>query len=326
MTLNIGERKMTGMYRVGVDLGGTNIKVGILDANDNLVGKMSGKTDPYNRTWQEVVADIAALIGRLLSKNDIPVSACAKVGVGSPGMIDPKTGTVVFAGNFNWVNVPLLNALQTYFDLPLKIANDADCAVLGEVVAGAAKGSQCVVMLTLGTGVGGGVIIDKKPQAGGPGNMEYGHMIMCYEGEKCTCGQRGCVEAYASATALIRDAKRAAENDRNSKLWELCGGNLQNMDGKIPFVAAREGDDSAKVVVEQYVCYVGVAIINAVNIWRPEKVLLGGGIAHEGESFIRSVENYVHPRVFAGERGFIPAIARATLGNDAGLYGAAALL
>ena len=313
-------------YRIGVDLGGTTIKVGLLDENGQLLGKKSGETDPYNRTWQEVVGDMALLIRALLEEKGITEEDCVSIGVGSPGMIDHENGKVVFAGNFNWIDVPLLAELGKHFTLPMRLANDADCAVLGEVVAGAAKGAKHVVLFTLGTGVGSGVVVDGRLQGGGPGGMEYGHTVIEMDGEACTCGQRGCIEAYASATALIRDAKRAAEKDKSSNLWELCGGDLSNMNGMIPFKAAQAGDETAQGVVDNYIRYVGIATINAVNIWRPEKVLLGGGIANEGDPLIIPVNDYVRTRVFAGERGAVPLITRAALGNDAGLYGAAALL
>ncbi len=314
-------------YRIGIDLGGTNIKVGVVDENGVLVGKKSGGTDPYNRTWQDVVADMANLVKQILSENDIDVKDCVSMGIASPGMIDTENGVVVFASNFDWINVPILSEMRNHFPsgFPMQLANDADVAVFGEVVNGAAKDSSHVVMFTLGTGVGSGVVVDARPQAGGAGRMEFGHVTIAMDGEECSCGQKGCLEAYASATALIRDAKRAAEKDKNSAMWRLCEGNLENMNGRIPFIAANEGDSAAKTVVDNYIKYVGITVVNAVNIWRPDKVLLGGGIANEGEAFISAVRDYVHGRIFAGERGKMPQIMRAELGNDAGIYGAAAL-
>lgn len=314
------------MYRIGVDLGGTNIKVGVIDEDNQLIGKKSGKTNPIGRPWQDVVADMAKLINSLLEEKNISLDHCQKIGVGSPGMIDHINGVVVFASNFDWVDIPLLAELRRYFQLPMRLSNDANCAVLGEALAGAAKGARNVVLLTLGTGVGGGVVADGHLQEGGSaGGMELGHTIIVVDGVPCPCGQHGCIESYASATALVREARLAAEKDKASLLWKLCSGDLANMNGIIPFKAARQGDKTASAVVDNYIKYLGVAIINFINIWRPEKVLLGGGVANEGDPLIKPLNDYVRPRVFAGPRGYIAPILQAALGNDAGIIGAAAL-
>lgn len=313
-------------YRIGVDLGGTNIKVGLVDISNNIVGKHSGKTNPYGRGWQEVAADMARLTQELLAKHNIGIEQCEKLGIGSPGMIDHVNGVVVFAGNFNWNDVPLVAELRRYFDLPIRLANDANCAVLGEVVAGAAKGARDVVLLTLGTGVGGGVVADGKLQEGGSaGGMELGHTVICMGGEECTCGQRGCAEAYASATAIKREGIKAAQANKNSLLWKLCEGDLSKMNGAIPFKAAQAGDADAQTVVDNYIVALGTLIVNCINTWRPEKVLLGGGVSHEGDPLLVPLNAWVTPHVFAGDRGYVAPIIQAALGNDAGILGAAAL-
>lgn len=313
-------------YRIGIDLGGTNIKVGIVDAENRLIGKKSGKTDPIGRPFQDVVADMASLVKDLLADKNITVDQCEKLGICSPGMIDHLNGVVVYSNNLEWTDAPVLTEMRRYFDLPMRLANDANTAVLGEAVAGAAKGARDVVMLTLGTGVGGGVVANGQLQEGGAaGGMELGHTIIVVDGVPCTCGQNGCIESYASATGLIRQAREAAEGDKDSAMWQLCNGDLKNMNGVIPFEAMRKGDATAKRVVDTYVGYVGTAVINFINIWRPEKVLLGGGVANEGDPLIIPVNEYVRPRVFAGDRGYIAPVMQAALGNDAGLIGAAAL-
>lgn len=312
-------------YRIGVDLGGTNIKVGVVDQDNIILGKKSVDT-LADRTWQEVVADIAGAIKGMLGELSIGEDECEKIGIGSPGMIDHTNGVVVFAGNFNWVDVPILAEMRRYFTLPMRLANDANCAVLGEVVEGAAKGCRHVVMLTLGTGVGGGVVCDMILQEGGSaGAMELGHCLLVMDGEQCTCGRKGCLEAYASATALVRHAVEAAQANPDSKLNELCKGDLSKMNGKIPFEAARLGDTAAQQVVDFYIKSLGEGIINFINIWRPEKVLLGGGVSNEGDPLVVPLNEYVRPRCFAGERGYVAPIEVAALVNDAGLIGAAAL-
>ncbi|MDL2324506.1 ROK family protein [Ruminococcaceae bacterium OttesenSCG-928-A16] len=312
-------------YRIGVDLGGTNIKVGIVDEQDRILAKKSVKTRA-ERPWQEVAKDIAELAMRLLAELKIDISECEKMGVGSPGMIDHINGVVVFAGNFNWDDIPLVTELRRYFSLPITLANDANCAALGETVAGAGKGARHVVLITLGTGVGGGVVADGILQQGGAaGGMELGHTLLMLDGEECTCGRRGCFEAYASANALARQGRRAAKTDSKSIMHEMCKGDLSNMNGAIPFKAAQKGDKTAQRVVDDYIRYLGEGLINCINVWRPEKVLLGGGISNEGAPLINPLNEYVRPRCFAGERGFVPHIEIAALGNDAGIIGAAAL-
>ncbi len=314
-------------YRIGIDLGGTNIKVGVIDEQAVLLGKLSAKTRPYDRSWQEVVADMAGLVTTLLDEHGIPLSACEKLGVGSPGMIDHKSGVVVFAGNFNWEDVPLVEQLQRHFELPIRLANDANCAVMGEAAAGAAKGCSDVVLLTLGTGVGGGVIAGGVlQQGGGAGGMELGHTLLVMDGESCTCGRKGCIEAYASADALVRNTKYAAMQHSSSMLHKIFTENPDSISGKTPFDVARAGDVWAQQVVDDYVRYLGEGIINFINIWRPEKVILGGGVSNEGAPLLKAVNEYVSTRVFAGERRAAPEIVRAELGNDAGLIGAAALV
>lgn len=313
-------------YRIGIDLGGTNIKAGIIDEDDTLLGKRSAKTRPFERGWQAVVAEMAATVNALLDELGISIDECIKIGVGSPGMIDHIGGVIDFAGNFGWTDVPLLAELRRYFDLPMRISNDANCAVLGEAVAGAAKGARHVVMVTLGTGVGGGVITDAHLQEGGSaGGMELGHTLLIMDGEQCTCGRRGCLEAYASARSFVRHAREAALAYPESALNELCRGDLENMNGTTPFKAARMGDAVAQKLVDDLIKYLGEGIINFINTWRPEKVLIGGGLSNEGDPLILPLNDYVRPRCFGGEKGYVAPIERAVLGNDAGLIGAASL-
>ncbi len=313
-------------YRIGIDLGGTNIKVGVVDKNNVIVAKKSCKTLAMERTWQEVIAAMADLVWELLPEAGVEIEQCEKIGVGSPGMIDYQAGVVVFAGNFGWEDIPLITELRRYFELPMRIANDANCAVLGEAVAGAAKGAHDVVMLTLGTGVGGGVVTGGVLQHGGSaGGLELGHTLLVVDGEECTCGRKGCLEAYASANALKSNARAAMQKHPESLMAELCKGEPANMNGKIPFEAANNGDEAAKYVVQSYIKHLGEGIINFINIWRPEKFLLGGGVSNEGDGLFVPLNEYVRPRVFAAERGYTPPIIRAALGNDAGLIGAVSL-
>lgn len=314
------------MYRAGIDLGGTNIKAGIVDENQKILIEDSVPTRA-KRPYEEVVKDMADLVKRLLAQLGTGDEELSGVGVGSPGTVDAAQGVVLYSNNISWENVPLAEELSKYFSCPIGISNDANCAALGEVKAGAAKEIANAILLTLGTGVGGGIIIDGKVFEGAhAGGAELGHTSLIFDGEACTCGRKGCVEAYVSATALIRDAKRAAEKHPASKMNELCGDDLSDMNGKIPFDAAWAGDAAAKEVVEAYITYLGEAIANFVNIFRPDVVLLSGGVCNQGEKLTGPLSLYIKDKCFAKERAFIPEVKCAILGNSAGIIGAANLI
>lgn len=313
-------------YRIGIDLGGTNIKVGIVDQQHKIIAHHSVKT-LVERNYTEIIKDMADAVYHVLEQCNISLSECSALGIGSPGCIDFQNGVVVFAGNLHWEHVPILQELKKYIDLPMGLSNDANCAALGEVVGGAAKEYQNAIMITLGTGVGGGIVMNKKIFEGGhPGGTELGHTTVVSGGEYCTCGRHGCFEAYSSATALIRDTKRAAQNHPESLLNTLCHGNLDEINGITPFDAAKQGDVAGKEVVENYIKYLGEGIVNMVNIFRPDVVLLSGGVCNQGAYLTDPLNEYIKKYCFAGERAFIPPVIRATLGNDAGIIGAASIV
>lgn len=313
-------------YRIGIDLGGTNIKAGIVNDENEIRWEKLIPTHA-ERPAEEVIRDMAGLVNRLLWEYEMEKSQIAGVGIGSPGTVDAKTGVVVYSNNFGWENVPLGESLAKELKLPVRISNDANCAALGEVKAGAARTYANCVLITLGTGVGSGIVIDGRIFEGAhAGGAELGHTILVQDGEACTCGRRGCLEAYASATALIRDTRRAAEEHPDSLLWRRCGGDLKNVDGRTVFDAAKEGDACAQAVVERYIRCLGDGIVNAVNLFRPDIVLLGGGICKQGEVLTRPLSEHVRQYCFGGEKSFIPKIAIAQLENSAGILGAAALI
>jgi len=314
------------MYRAGIDLGGTNIKAGIVDENQKILMQDSLPTHA-ERPYDEIIKDMAVLINGLLEKMKISKDELKGIGVGSPGTIDADTGTIIYSNNIQWKNVALAQELGKYFECAVKVSNDANCAALGEVKAGAAKENSNVLLITLGTGVGSGIVIDGKIYEGAhAGGAELGHTLLKMGGELCTCGRRGCVESYASATALIRDAKRMAKQHPSSKLNELCGGDLSKMNGKVPFDAAEEGDKAAAEVVENYISYLGEAIVNFVNIFRPDVVLLSGGICNQGEKLTGPLNDYIQDKCFAGDMAFVPSVKCAVLGYHAGIIGAANLV
>lgn len=317
---------LSNRYRIGIDLGGTNIKVGIVDEQNNIIAAAKRKTFSQ-RPWQEIAADIAGCVLDAVSEAKTDLSQCEKIGIGCPGTTNAETGVVVYANNFNgWVNIPLGEYLHNKLKLPVSLSNDANCAALGEYVAGAAKSYKSTVLITLGTGVGGGVVFDGKIFEGGnPGGAELGHCIIVADGEQCTCGAKGCWEAYSSATALIREAKAKALACPDSLLFKLCEGDIENMNGIIPFKAARENDAVALEVIEQYVQWLGIGLVNMSNIFRPDVILISGGICGEGAYLTDPLNAYVKKYSYGSAQLAVPKVVTATLGNDAGIIGAASL-
>lgn len=221
----------------------------------------------------------------------------------------------------------MASELRKYVDLPVKISNDANVAALGETKFGAGKAYSDTVFVTLGTGVGGGVIIENKLFEGYRSKgAELGHMVIVRGGEPCACGRRGCMEAYASATALIRDTKRAMEKDKTSAMWDFVGGSLDAVDGRTSFECAKKGDKAAMEVVENYVKYLGEGVCNFINIFRPQAVILGGGVCAQGEYLLKPLREFVEANTYGGDTVPETEITVATLGNDAGLIGAASLM
>lgn len=311
---------------VGIDLGGTAVKIGLVDASYDIIAKISIRTNA-NRPFQEIIADIGDTAATLLKENNCSIKDCIGVGIGSPGTIDSKNGMVLYSNNIQWSHVALADMLKQYLPVPIYVQNDANCAALGEVVKGAAKGCQNAIFLTLGTGVGGGIVIDGKIFEGGhAGGAELGHIKSGSEGRRCTCGRMDCLEAYASATALIQDAKNAAAQHPESMLWELCGHQLEQMDAKIPFDAAWAGDPCGKALVEQYINSLADGITDLANIFRPDIVVLGGGICAQGEKLTQPLNQYLRQNCFGNTVTYIPKVVTAQNGNQAGIIGAAALV
>ena len=313
------------MYRIGIDLGGTNIKIGIVNEDNKIVAKTSIPTFA-KRPYEQILEDMGVAVLHLLQESNILLEECVSVGVGCPGIVDAKTGIVIYSNNIVWKDVPVVQELKKYINLPIAISNDANCAALGEVLAGAAKNCQNAVLLTLGTGVGSGIIIDGKIFEGGHfGGAEFGHTVIISDGEQCTCGRKGCFEAYASAVALIRDTKRAILDNSNCLMAGLCQNDLDKVNGQLAFEAMKQGDEVAKVVVEKYIEYLSIGIANLVNIFRPDKVLIGGGVCNQGKILTEAINEYIRKNCFGGTMVFVPKVQVAELGNDAGIIGAAGL-
>ena len=304
-------RAKAAPVRIGIDIGGTDTKIGLVDVHNKLLDSVCIPTKA-ERPADEVIRTVAETALSKQEKNGIAMEQCVDVGIGVHRTVDRKKGIVRYSNNIRWEDVPLVKEMSTYLPIPVEIANDADCAALGETIAGAGKECSDVVMITLGTGVGGGVVLDGEIYEGrGIGGSELGHMVIVENGEPCTCGRRGCLEAYASATALKREAKRASKK-------ELIPSEI--------FALAKQGDPAMKEVVEIYIRRLGLGIVNIVNIFRPQLVLLGGGISGQGESLLVPLRRILREECFGGERGDVPEIEEAVLGNNAGIIGAAGLL
>lgn len=309
------------MIRIGIDLGGTNIAVGTVDDGHAIVSRVSVPT-LARRPAAEVVGDMGDAVEAALAKAGLSIGDCCSIGIGSPGTCNSAAGVVERAYNLGWDHVPVCRMLEERFHVPCRLSNDANCAALAEQVAGAAVGHDNVVLITLGTGVGGGIVADGQLLEGvGGTGAEVGHTVLVLDGEDCTCGRKGCWEAYASATALIRQGKRAAAAQPES----LLAGYGEGLTGKDVFDAAAAGDAAAQAVVDRYCVYVAAGITDLVNILGPEKVLIGGGISRQGERLLAPIRAYVAANCFGGHDRTPPVIECARLGNEAGIIGAAAL-
>lgn len=309
-------------YYIGIDIGGMTVKGIIMERDGSPLAQGSiatGSKDGGNA----MCINIAALISKMADESKINLSEAVGVGVGCPGLIDSKNGTIVFAGNLGLENFPLGKAISNKVGLPVKVTNDANAAALGEAKFGAGKEYSDSILVTLGTGVGGGIIIDGKLFEGGKSaGTEIGHTVIETNGYPCTCGRWGCFECYASATALMRKTKDAMEEDTGSEMWKTY--TPQTVSGKTPFEYA-ETDIAAKQVVDWYVKHLACGITNLANVFRPQVVMLGGGVSEQGERLTVPVQRLVDKELFAGT-DFAPVkVVKASLGSRAGVYGAAAL-
>lgn len=317
------------MKRVGIDLGGTYIKGGIVDEENRIIARGATPT-MAEREAEEIIRDMSALVKKLTEEAGIPLRDIAGIGIGSPGTIDAGSGIVLYSNNIRWDNVPLAELLEKMLAedadgsvIKVRVSNDANCAALGELVCDMDTGVQSAVLLTLGTGVGSGIILNGKLYEGEqPGGAELGHMVICHGGRQCSCGRKGCLEAYVSASALVEDAKRAAQEAKDSSLFELT----DRLNGRNVIEAVRQKDPVAVKVFEQYLEYLGCGIVNIINIFRPEIIYLGGGICEGFDLMEDTLREYVKQNCFGGEIAMVAQIKKAAHGNDAGIIGAAALI
>lgn len=311
------------MYYIGVDLGGTNIAAGIVDDAGKIVKKASTKTG-RNRKSEEIVKDMCRLVLDLMKDAGLTEKDIYSIGIGSPGSHDRENGIILYNNNLNFKNVNIKEAFQKHIDVPIYLENDANCAAIAENVAGAAKGYEHSVTITIGTGIGGGVIINNKLFTGTNGmGAELGHIVIDIDGEYCTCGRKGCWEAYSAAPGLISQTRKAAEKNPDSKIHELCGGNLDNIDAKTAFDAARLGDKIGMKVIDDYIGIFGEALANIINIFQPDVIVIGGGVSKEGDNLLIPLKEKMRGKTYGNEGLPTTLIVVAQMGNDAGIVGAA---
>ncbi len=313
------------MLRIGIDLGGTNIVAAVVNDEYEMVGKAKTPT-ATPRSADEIFDDISMVCKEAMAQAGVTIKDICSVGIGTPGTVN-KDGVIEFANNLGFVNVEAKKMLIDRLGIEnVYVDNDANCAALGEAKAGSGHGAKDFIAVTLGTGVGSGVIINGKIVAGvNNAGGECGHSVIVVDGEPCTCGRKGCWEAYASATALINQTKAAMEKYPDSVMHELVEANGGKVDGRIAFDAMRRGDIAGIKVVDAYVKYVACGLINLVNIFQPETICIGGGICNEGETLLRPLRRYIDSERYSVYSKIQTKVVKAELGNDAGIIGAALL-
>lgn len=313
------------MYRIGVDLGGTNIAVGVVTEDMKIIGRGKVKTK-CPRPAAEIFDDIKVAVDMAIKDAGITMDDVVSVGVGTPGSVNKENGYIEFSNNLGFNQVPAKEMLEERIRKTIYLDNDANCAALGEAIAGVGKGVGNFVAVTLGTGVGSGIIVNGKIVSGlNYCAGEMGHTVIMVNGKQCNCGRKGCWEQYASATALISQTKEAMLANKDSKMWQLVNGNIDCTSGRTAFDAMRLGDETAKEVCDNYIYYVSVGVNNIINTFQPEIVCIGGGISHEGETILAPIRKHAENERYSLHANNQTKILAAELGNDAGIFGAALL-
>ena len=308
------------MY-IGIDVGGTNLKAGLVDQSGTI---LAVERTPLDFRGPESFADtLASLAKAVMASGGAAAQDVEYVGIGIPGAV--AGGDILYTANIPMKNVPLEKLFRQHLNLPVLLGNDADCAAVGEWSCGVGRGTKHFIVITLGTGVGGGMILNGKLYSGCGAGGEVGHIVVQKDGVPCNCGRRGCWEAYASATGLIRETTEAMKAHPESLLHQVAAQNGA-VDGRTSFQAAEQGDETALAVCRSYAEYLASGLTDLVNILHPEAVALGGGVAAAPEYLLLDpVREIVARECYARHVGQVPHIVRAELGNDAGIIGAALL-
>lgn len=311
------------MYYIGIDLGGTNIAVGIVSEEGRIISKAETPT-LASRPYPELVKDMAACAAKAMEEAGITEDDIRSVGIGIPGIAD-KEGVVIFCTNLGWRNVPIRAEIQKYIQKPIFIDNDATVAGWAEFQAGVSRGTNSSVFLTLGTGLGAGIVLDGKIWAGAHGaGSEMGHLVIEVDGVPCTCGKRGCAERYCSATAIIRMAREACADAPNCAIMRAVEGDMDKINAKVVFDAAKEGDTVAMQVFNRFIKYLTIVINNVISSIDPDMIILGGGVSRAGDFLLDAIKATLPEYLFYPTLKQ-PELRIASLGNDAGIIGAALL-
>ena len=316
------------MYRLGIDLGGTNIVAGVVDENYKIVAKASCKTN-VPRPESDICDSMAEVAVKACEKAGITMDEVESIGIGVPGAVNPKTGVIEYSANLHFHNWEVSKMMNERLGKNVLIENDANAAALGEYLAGSAKGAKNAIAITLGTGVGGGIIINGKIYSGSNfAGAELGHMVIVKDGKQCGCGRKGCWEAYSSATGLINLTKEkilSEKLDYSFMLNKICGGDINKVNGKTAFDAMEAGDNDAKEVLDEYFGYLATGLVNIINIFQPDVLCIGGGISNQGENPLRPPRELSEEELYTKPNDKQTQLCVCTLGNDAGIIGAAFL-
>lgn len=319
----MNRRMLMSNYRLGIDLGGTGFQIGLINENYEIIARGDAPTRQFELSFEQVCANIAQKCVEVTESAGLTLRDLAGIGIGTPGCCEPDTGLLRFAGNFAWHNVPLGDELSKDLGMQVRVGNDANCAIIGETLSGAAKGRKNVLLFTLGTGLGGGAIINSRLLVGGNGmGAEFGHVPFVFGGAHCTCGMDGCIEAYCSVSALIRMTKEAMDINPGSMMHQHVQEHGGKINGRTSFDCAHAGDAAALNVVDEYTTNIAAASAGFINVFRPEIVLIGGGISAQGAFLLDPINEKLPRYLFAAKEVPYPKVVAAALGNDAGIIGA----
>lgn len=312
-------------YYIGIDLGGTNIVAGVVNENYEIISKASTKTN-LPRPEKEIADDMAKMAVKATADAGLTMDDIEWIGIGTPGIANSETGIIEYSNNLGFNNTPMVKYISEATGKQAFVENDANAAAYGEYVAGAAKGAKNAVCITLGTGVGGGIIVDGKIYSGSNfGGAEIGHTVIEVDGPQCTCGRKGCFEVFSSATGLIRMTKEAMDADKTSVMHKITLDRKGKVSARTSFEAMRMGDPAAKAVVDKYIKYLAAGITNTINIFQPDVLCIGGGVCNEGDPLLLPMKEIVKKEVYTRNSKKNTEIVIAKLGNDAGIIGAAFL-
>ena len=311
-------------YYIGIDLGGTNIKAGVVDEDFRIIAKATCKTN-LPRPAEDICKDMAQVAKQAVDDAGLSLDDIVSVGIGTPGIANSADGIIEYSNNLGFKDFHVVELMKTFIDKPCFVENDANAAAYGEFVAGAAKGANNAVCITLGTGVGGGIVIDKKIYSGSNfAGAEIGHIVIDPNGPMCTCGRKGCFEVFSSATGLIRMTKEAMKEDPSSLMVQMSK-DMGKVSARTAFNAMREGDKAGKAVVDKYIKYLALGITNTINIFQPDILCIGGGVCNEGDPLLLPLKEQIAKEVYTRDSKKNTEVVIAKLGNDAGIIGAAFL-